>query len=565
MHGFLYFDNPIRKSGFHATALVLLGTMCLGLLVACGSSKELAKTGKTKKYERPPIVETTDEKLKTEAMLIDAKMKQELGKETDAAELYGMIISRDPECDAACYELSRLLSGIGMTDSAIVLAKRATAIDKGNKWYQLHLASLYRYTNQMEACIKTWENIVASNPDVLEFYYELSNMYLQNNDIKGAINTLNRVEKRVGVTETVSVQKAKLWNHLGNEAKATQEIETLAKNMPKDSRYNAMLAETYMSAKQYQKAKECYDRILAANPDDEYVHINLAEYYKAMKQPEKAYQELKKGLSHSSLSTKNKVQILTTFYSSEEFYGSQSEYAYDLLETALAGSNDSTTFAAFHGDALMRQGKHAEAAKQFRLSLTADSSKYEIWEALLVSELSSGTDTAMLGCDARRASRLFPLHPLPYYMQAIVEHDNERYSEAVGLLKKCEDLGFDKGYLEAETYMLMAECYNRMDDSRCYGYYEKYLKLHPDDVQVLNSYAYRLALDNKELEKAETMSRKTIEVRPDNPYFLDTYAWVLHRLGRDKEALKYIEKAIQRDEESEEVKEHYEAIKESIR
>ena len=137
------------------------------------------------------------------------------------------------------------------------------------------------------------------------------------------------------------------------------------------------------------------------------------------------------------------MQILTTFYSSEEFYGSQSEYAYDLLETALAGSNDSTTFAAFHGDALMRQGKHAEAAKQFRLSLTADSSKYEIWEALLVSELSSGTDTAMLGCDARRASRLFPLHPLPYYMQAIVEHDNERYSEAVGLLKKC-GLGYTK-------------------------------------------------------------------------------------------------------------------------
>ena len=125
-------------------------------------------------------------------------------------------------------------------------------------------------------------------------------------------------------------------------------------------------------------------------------------------------------------------------------------------------------------------------------------------------------------------------------------------------------MGFDNGYLEPETYSMIAECYNRMNDGKCYDYFEKYLVLRPNDVVVLNSYAYRLALDNRELEKAERMSRQTLQSEPDNPYFLDTYAWILHQMGKNREALKYVEKSMQRDEPSEEVKEHWKAIKASL-
>ena len=100
--------------------------------------------------------------------------------------------------------------------------------------------------------------------------------------------------------------------------------------------------------------------------------------------------------------------------------------------------------------------------------------------------------------------------------------------------------------------------------AQSYDYFEKYLVLRPNDVVVLNSYAYRLALDNRELEKAERMSRQTLQSEPDNPYFLDTYAWILHQMGKNREALKYVEKSMQRDEPSEEVKEHWKAIKASL-
>ena len=57
------------------------------------------------------------------------------------------------------------------------------------------------------------------------------------------------------------------------------------------------------------------------------------------------------------------------------------------------------------------------------------------------------------------------------------------------------------------------------------------------------------------------MSRRTIEAEPDNANSLDTYAWILHLMGRDREALPYMEKAVRLDPKSDTLKEHYRTIK----
>lgn len=529
------------------------------VLSSCTSTKKAQQ--KASPYARAPQVETTDERLKFESMIIDATMKAEVGKRDEAMALLRQVLALDSNCAAANYEMSRLLSASGSTINALVHARKAFDADRSNVWYGMNLANIYRYANMNEWSAKTWQAIVNAHPDVIEYYMELTSAYNRAHDTKNAIATLNRVEKKIGVTEAVSVEKARIWSLAGNESKAMAEMEALVKTMPNDSRYNSILAESYMSTGQYEKAKQCYDRVLATNPDDEYVHISLAEYYKAVGQPRKAYEELRVGMQQKNLSTTNKLKVLTNFYTSDEFYGIHSRYAFDLLDVAMKAADDSTSYAAFYGDALMRQRKYVEAAHQFALALSADSSKYEIWEALLISELSYGADNSILASHGSRASALFPLHQLPYYVQAVALYEQKRYGDAVEMAQKCEKLGFEKDYLKVETYELMAMCYNQLDNPLCYEYYEKLLAINPDDVNTMNSYAYRLAVDNKELERAEKMSKRTLQKEPDNAYYLDTYGWILYKMGRNKEAAQYIKRAMSRSETSEEVKEHWEAVK----
>jgi tetratricopeptide (TPR) repeat protein len=58
--------------------------------------------------------------------------------------------------------------------------------------------------------------------------------------------------------------------------------------------------------------------------------------------------------------------------------------------------------------------------------------------------------------------------------------------------------------------------------------------------------------------EAEEMSRKSLELDPDNPSSEDTYAWILFRLKRYSEAKKWIEKSIQgKPENNATQQEHY--------
>jgi tetratricopeptide (TPR) repeat protein len=83
--------------------------------------------------------------------------------------------------------------------------------------------------------------------------------------------------------------------------------------------------------------------------------------------------------------------------------------------------------------------------------------------------------------------------------------------------------------------------------------YESALKYTPTDILVLNNYAYLLAQEERELEKAELMSRRTIEAEPNNATYLDTYAWILYKLKRYEEASSYIVQAIEEDPEPSDV------------
>ena len=107
----------------------------------------------------------------------------------------------------------------------------------------------------------------------------------------------------------------------------------------------------------------------------------------------------------------------------------------------------------------------------------------------------------------------------------------------------------------------MAECYYRSGQyDKAWRAFEQYMALRPDDMLMLNNYAYYLALQGVELEKALAMSRRTIEAQPDEPNSLDTYAWILHLLGRDAEALPYIKKAVKLNPQSDTLQQHLKEI-----
>lgn len=543
---------------------ILIMVLVLGLLTGCHSTQ---KASGAKTIQRKPIVEVSEKQLKQEARLIEAKTYQETGSPEKALVIYHQLLDSNAQNAAAYYGIGQIKLDSRELDSALACMQKAVQADPQNKWYLLELANIYEKRHEQKPLVETWERLIQIQPDNIDYYYEMANAQIMAEDLEGAIVTLNKVEKKVGVTEMVSVQKQKLWEALGDDKKAIEEVDRLAKALPQEKKYSAILAEMYMKQQNFKKAKEYYDLILTHHPDDEYIHISLANYYKQTAQPDKAYEELKQGFRSPAIDSKSKLQILGAFYTNEEFYGEYSKYAFSLLDQLMEQCEDSTTYALFYGDVLMRQEKYEEAYRQFKIHLSSDSSQYEVWEAMLVCLSMVKEKEGEMVAYSQRASALFPFHPLPYYLQGAVAYQNKAYKESIALLEQCEKLGFNKGYLENETLGLLASDHYELGNyETAWKYFDKVVEKFPDDIYTLNNYAYFLSLWGENLEKAEQMSRKTIEKEPENATFLDTYAWVLHQLGRDKEALKYIDKALRLDQEGgETLKEHKQAILEAIK
>ena len=108
--------------------------------------------------------------------------------------------------------------------------------------------------------------------------------------------------------------------------------------------------------------------------------------------------------------------------------------------------------------------------------------------------------------------------------------------------------------------------YQQMEDrKKAYETYEQALLADPDRTSVLNNYAYYLSLEGRKLRKALKMSRRTVELEPDNATYLDTYGWILYLLHRPKEAKPYFKHAmLYGGKDSAVVLEHYSKVLEAL-
>jgi tetratricopeptide (TPR) repeat protein len=92
---------------------------------------------------------------------------------------------------------------------------------------------------------------------------------------------------------------------------------------------------------------------------------------------------------------------------------------------------------------------------------------------------------------------------------------------------------------------LLAECQQRIGNfNKSEEYFKAALGLNTENLGIRNNYAYYLALQGRELQWAKELSKKTIQVEPKNPTYLDTYGWVLFKLNKVRGARKYISLAI---------------------
>ncbi len=507
-----------------------------------GFSQKREKRKRHKSDTTTPIVGNSEE---VTNLYIDATTAKLLGETAKATKLFESCLEKNPKHSASMYQLAQLYFDASDYTTAAKYAEQASELEPGNKWYLNLLVEIYGKAGKKKELIATSEKLVELEPGNVDDLYQLANAYVMNEDGNNAIKTCNKIEGLIGVTEEISLQKQRIYVIQKKPELAAAELNKLIKEFPdQEIRYISMLAETYMDAGKPDQAAEYYQQILTKDPQNPYIHITLSDYYRKKGDKKRSFDELKLGFANPALDIDTKIRVLLAYFADNKVYEENKADIFELAQILVKTHPDDPKAHSMNGDFLVDARKFSEARDEYRKVIALDSSRYAVWESLLNVEIQLA-DYKSLEDESKRTIELFPLFPVPYLFKGISLFEKKQFQDAAESFNTGVKLVSANNVLLVQFYTYLGDTYNRLKNNPLSDEsYEKALKIDPENSYVLNNYAYYLSLRNENLVLAEIMSAKSVKLDAANPANMDTYGWVLFKLGKYQDAAQWVEKAV---------------------
>ena len=465
-----------------------------------------------------------------------------------------------PNDHASMYELSEQYYNAGRIEEAFNMIQKAAQLDPENKWYQMRLGLFYRNLEQYDDFIKLYEGLTKTYPDDPDMLSELIDAYLVTEQYDKALKKMDVLEEMVGANELITEQRLSVYRRQGNTKKVVSELEKLIKQNPDNLRYYGLLAQLYAENGKTKDALKTYERMKEVNPEHPYINISLLELYEMNGETDKAFNELLNAIRNKNLDLTTKANTYDYWMNKYQSAPNVSEQARQCGEAFVETHPDNKLGYLILGSYYLIEENAVKAKEQYQKSLAIDSTDFYSWQNLIVSESHLNENEAVRE-HAIAALKYYPMQPVFYWYAGVASAVLKMNDDAITYLEKGRRYTTDKVQM-ANFDAFLGDIYHEQgDEEKAFDAYERTLRNDPDNVLVLNNYAYYLAVKSQDLDKALEMSTKAITAEPDNPTYLDTHAWVLYKKGNYQEAEKYMKKALKLLKTPDATyQEHYDAI-----
>ena len=460
-----------------------------------------------------------------------------------AVSLYNECLRIKSSSGAPHYQLSRIFLNAGNNYLALEHAKKAVALDKKNKWYLQGLANIYQVEEKYDSAVIVLKNLLLIDGNDPDYLMNIAGLYEEMGRMDSSLRYLNLIDKKLGPSKEVSLSKYRIYEKMKLREKALENLYLAFSFEPADYIVAGMLAEFYRSAGKADSATRYYSQIYPAYKSEPMVCYSYAEFMLEMKDTVRAKKVLIETIKDKSINIQQKSEYLLKFLQDDDLFLLNKPIVDTVAIAYLNEYPNDIRALSVYSDIQMRRRNFGKASAVLLKVYELDKRNYLALEQLLYSLNLQGKSDSVL-VYSEEGIRNFTDRPLIFLFNGSAKNDLKLYNEALIVLKKGLELTADT-YLKVQFYNLIADAYRNIQEySKSDDAFESALLIDPDDIVIKNNYAYYLAVREERLKFAKRLSRETIKIEPENSTYLDTYAWILFKMGRISGARKYISRAV---------------------
>ena len=507
-----------------------------------------------------------DDRVKAEYIFLEAEKQRNMGRDDAFHHLLQYAHSLDPENSAIAYYLgySRLMkSNLSVSDSlfssSLRMMRKHVDAHPEDKYEAMLYANGNMIANQVQEGLRVLKIQAERNPHNVEVQLSIADAYARLEDYRNAIAAYDSVQQWQGQSVQLSARKVRAYQALNDTVGAIGEMRSLLATAPRNVDYNLAMGNMMLMFGERDSALTYYDKAQQYEPENGATYLAKAQFYNAIGDSVNYDQQTYQALVSKDLDVASKVEVLADYARHLLVAKDSSARTENLFKVLIEQHPNEPQIRMLFSDYLAAKDDMKGAAEQMDYAVNLDPTDAQAWNRLLVLNIISENYEAAIAA-GDRSIELNPNDIELYGYIAPAYYNIKQYDKAIEVYKKAL-AAVDSTDTEHRSMFLggMGDAKFSMGDTiGAFALYDQAIEIDPNNVSILNNYAYFLTLCNRDLDKAERMSAKTVQAEPQNATFLDTYAWVFYKRKEYTMAQLYIEMAIKNERRpSSDIYDHY--------
>ncbi|MBK6657299.1 MAG: tetratricopeptide repeat protein [Proteobacteria bacterium] len=410
-------------------------------------------------------------------------------------------VELDPKDMDARQILAAMYIRHGNADAALEHLEYVVSHDAGQPGNRLRMvANLLGHEDDRQTALAVMEKLVAKHSEDSDALLAYALLAIRAEQLDKARDAMNRIVKRTELSSNVAMAYLAILQKQGKLPQAIDWLDSVLAANPKQFGLRLIYARLLADANRYEDARLQFRMLSTEAPDNSDIVFALGLLNLQANRVDEA--------------AKNFTRLLKLDARLDEAH-------FYLGQIAEAQKNPEQALAEYR----KVQGGSNYFNAQMRIALVK-AVKGQTDEAIAFLDKMTVEDDEQRFNVARAKGEILT--------------DKNRFDEAMQVY----DAALAKGEFNSDllyTRAMLAERMGKID------VLEKDLSTilakEPDNSQALNALGYTLADSTKRYDEALALITRALEISPKDFYILDSMGWVLYRLGRLDESIKYLEKA----------------------